>query len=74
MPPRLELPDYTAIFGEKGDIPIVGDWDGDKSTTIGTFGPTSGLFVVRNLNTTGVAHIMVTYGSPGDLPVVGRWE
>src|SRR5262245_57986971 len=28
-------PDVTVAFGEKGDIPLVGDWDGNGTVTLG---------------------------------------
>ena len=67
------FPDVTVAFGASGDIPIVGDWNGD-GTTIGLFRPSGNYFFLRNNNTTGMPDIIVPYGAPGDLPIVGNWD
>jgi PKD repeat protein len=55
-----------------GDVPIVGDWDGNGIDTIGVF--RNGVFYLRNSNTNGFADLAFTYGQPGDIPVVGDWD
>lgn len=58
-------------YGDPGDVPVMGDWDGDGRTTPG----------VRRGNTWYLsnaygdpASYVVQYGDPGDLPVVGDWS
>jgi hypothetical protein len=63
-------------FGEAGAgvIPVTGDWDGNGTTTVGTFDPTTAIWSLRNENSAGApdAGIFV-FGSPGMVPVTGKW-
>ena len=45
-----------------GMVPIVGDWDGNGTDTIGLYDPTNSVFYLRNSNTTGFADTVVVYG------------
>ncbi|MCS7078927.1 MAG: DUF4394 domain-containing protein [Chloracidobacterium sp.] len=65
--------DAAFAYGLPGDIPIVGDWDGDGVDTIGVFRPATAQFFLRNSNTAGFADFAFNYGAPGDLPVAGDW-
>lgn len=65
--------DITVAFGQAGDKPVVGDWDGNGTWTIGVYRPSTGMFYLRNSNTPGEADITVRYGSTGDQPVAGDW-
>jgi hypothetical protein len=56
------------------DIPIVGDWDGNGTTTIGIYRPGNNTFYLRNGNSPGAASIVVQYGLPGDIPLAGDWD
>jgi hypothetical protein len=67
----LGAADWTAVYGNPGDTPLVGDWDGDGVDTIGVY--RDGVFYLRNSNTTGTADITFAYGNPGDIPLAGRW-
>ncbi|MFH1331637.1 MAG: L,D-transpeptidase family protein [Actinomycetota bacterium] len=54
-------------FGGSGDIPLMGDWDGDGVDTPGLYRPGEGRLVIRN----GTEPISFVYAIPGDgLPVV----
>lgn len=56
-----------ASFGGTGDIPLVGDWDGDGVDTPGLYRPAAGRLVIRN----GPEPISFIYPiSGGGLPVV----
>lgn len=61
-------------FGNPGDVPLMGDWDGDGEDTPGMYRPSSGYVYVRNTNTTGPGDIDFYYGIPGDVPIVGDWD
>ena len=61
----------TAQFGSPGDIPVMGDWDGNGTKTIGVF--RDGTWWLRNSNTSGPSDMLFQFGSPGDIPVVGDW-
>jgi parallel beta-helix repeat protein len=67
-------PDVTFLYGKEGDIPVVGDWDGNGTTTIGIFEPDTGVWKLKNINQEGAPDHAFAYGVPGDLPVVGDWD
>ena len=66
--------DITLQYGPVGAIPIVGDWDGNGTTTIGVYDPNTQTFYLRNSNTPGDADITIRYGPPGAVPIVGDWD
>jgi hypothetical protein len=62
--------------GAGAAIPVVGDWDGNGSTTAGDYIPATGAFFLKNSNSAGAADIVFSFG-PGPstlLPVVGDWN
>lgn len=61
-------------YGNPGDLPIAGDWDGDGDATPGLYRQSDGFFYSRNSNTTGVADDECFAGNPEDIPVVGDWD
>jgi hypothetical protein len=60
-------------FGDEGDMPFVGDFDGDGVETIGLFRPSTGMFYLKNTHTEGVADIEFAFGAEGDIPIAGDW-
>jgi hypothetical protein len=57
--------DVTYVFGNPGDIPFAGDWDGDGSDSVGLHRPKTAMSYLRNSNSTGVADLAVPgSGSP----------
>ena len=64
--------DEVIAYGIPGDLPIIGDWDGDGIDTIGVY--RNGVFFLRNANTSGSADLVVPFGIPGDVPVAGDWD
>ncbi|MEU1506800.1 hypothetical protein ABZ495_17665, partial [Kitasatospora sp. NPDC005748] len=57
-----------------GDVPMVGDWNGDGKDTIGIFRPSTHGFYLSDSNTSiGVDHT-VLFGDTGDIPVKGDWN
>ena len=64
--------DIQINYGIAGDSPVVGDWDGNGTDTIGVY--RNGVFYLRNSNTIGIADVYFSYGSPGDQPVAGDWN
>jgi len=65
-------------FGAKGDLPVVGDWDGTGKVRIGVYRPSTGMLYL-DLNGNGkldnctIDACMGPFGQPGDWPVVGKW-
>lgn len=70
LPAESDLTDV--VFGQEGDTPLIGDWDGDGIDTIGVRRGTT--FFLRNANTAGPADARFTYGEASDQPLVGDWD
>ena len=70
----LGAADFSFIFGNPGDVPFVGDWNGDSTDTPGLRRPSDGFVYLRNTNSTGVANVSFFYGNPGDVPFAGDWN
>ncbi|MFO7699864.1 MAG: hypothetical protein R6W79_04580 [Acidimicrobiia bacterium] len=65
--------DYSFVFGDPGDTPVVGDWDGDGIDEPGLYRESTGFFYYRNSLTTGNADGTLFFGDPGDRFVAGDW-
>lgn len=70
----LGAAEYSFLFGNPGDFPFVGDWDGDGIDTPGLRRPSDGFVYIRLTNTQGAANISYFYGDEGDIPIVGDWD
>lgn len=70
--------DRGVLYGNAGDIPISGDWDGDGRTEIGVFRANGSLgqFILdsNNSGTVDAQDRIITYGYGGDTPVIGDWD
>jgi hypothetical protein len=64
------------VFGLAGDLPLVGDWNGDGVESPGVYRPSTAEFHLSNSNDGGSADLVVRYGTPGQgqWPVVGDWD
>ena len=69
----LGAADYSYLFGNPGDKPFVGDFDGDGVDTVGLHRESTGLVYFRNSNSQGIAHHQFVFGNPGDRLVAGDW-
>jgi hypothetical protein len=65
--------DTIVTFGEAGDVPVAGDFDGDDHTDLGVFRPSTGQFIIRRQPQNVLATITFV-GEPGDRPVIGDWD
>ena len=65
--------DITVQYGPSGATPFVGDWGGDRSTTIGCY-VSDTTFYLRNSNTIGDADLTFQYGPAGATPLAGDWD
>ncbi|MBP6820235.1 MAG: SBBP repeat-containing protein [Acidobacteria bacterium] len=70
----------TLGFGQAGDIPVAGDWDGDGDDEPGVFRPSTGQFILRKNTNSLFCNFPFTctttlfFGQAGDLPIVGDWN
>ncbi|MCO6502876.1 MAG: murein L,D-transpeptidase [Acidimicrobiales bacterium] len=68
-------PAISAFFyGNPGDTPFSGDWNGDGQKTLGLYRRSDGYVYLRNSNTQGVANITFYFGNPGDIPLAGDFD
>ena len=70
----LGAAEFAYYFGNPGDQPFVGDFDGDGIDTIGLHRESTGLVYSRNSHTQGVADHSFIFGDPGDRLVAGDWN
>ncbi|RIL07889.1 MAG: hypothetical protein DCC71_01420 [Proteobacteria bacterium] len=61
------------------ETPVVGDWNGDGSSTIGSYAPAIERFFLRNANSAGAADagnfkFNVTPAASDELPLTGDWN
>lgn len=61
-------------FGNPGDTPFAGDFDGDGIDTVGLHRVSTGFVYFRNSHTQGIADFSFFYGNPGDRIVAGDWS
>jgi len=70
-----ESADVTYFYyGDPGDVPFMGDWDGDGVATPGLYRRSDGFVYLRNSNTQGVADLEFLFGDPNDVPLVGDFN
>ncbi len=62
------------MFGNPGDLPYAGDFDGDGMDEVGLFRPTTGFVYYRNTLTTGIADRSFFWGDPADRVFSGDWD
>ncbi len=68
------IADVEASYGELGDLPVSGDWDGNGTDTIGVYRPSARAFYLVNSFSSSTPDIDVPFGDPGDIPVTGDWN
>ncbi|MGI9667923.1 MAG: PQQ-dependent sugar dehydrogenase [Acidimicrobiia bacterium] len=70
----LGAADYHYDFGNPGDVPYNGDFNGNGTDTTGLYRASSGFTYLRQTNTTGIADLAFYFGNPGDRFVAGDWD
>lgn len=72
---RSESAAVTSFYyGNPGDFPLMGDWDGDGIDTPGLYRQSDGFAYLRNSNTEGIADMQFFFGNPGDIPLAGDFD
>ncbi len=72
--------DYKFWYGMPGDVPLLGDWDGDGHDTPGMYRPSNGFAYLTNDlppdDAVGFGDPSLTFffGIPGDQVFVGDWD
>ncbi len=67
-------PDTEFLYGNPGDVPLLGDWDCDGVRTPAMYRPTNGFMYLRNANSEGIADVDYFYGDPADIPLAGDFD
>jgi len=70
----LGAADIDYVFGDPGDKPFAGDFDGDGIDTVGLHRESTGLVYVRNSHTQGIADESFIFGDPGDRLFAHDWN
>jgi hypothetical protein len=70
----LGAADFSYVFGNPGDKPFVGDFDGDGIDTVGLHRESTGLVYFRNRHSQGNADAQFIFGNPGDKIFAGDWN
>ncbi len=70
----LGAAEFSYVFGDPGDKPFVGDFDGDGVETVGLHRESTGLVYFRNSHTQGNADSQFIFGDPGDRLIAGDWN
>jgi hypothetical protein len=63
---------HTFTWGNAGDVPLTGDWNGDGSTEVGLYRPGTHEFFYRSAGGAVVASF--SWGNAGDVPLTGDWN
>ncbi|MFB6807078.1 hypothetical protein, partial [Streptomyces sp. NPDC056387] len=63
---------HTVKFGNPGDTPIKGDWNGDGTDKIGVYRPATSDFMGAAKDSDTVIYSK-RFGNPGDTPITGSW-
>ncbi len=70
----LGAADFDFVFGDAGDKPFAGDFDGNGATDVGLHRESTGLVYYRFSLATGVADQSFIFGDPGDVVLTGDWD
>ena len=66
--------DFAFPFGNPGDTPIAGDFDGDGKDDIGLYRAGTGYIYLKHGLGSGVADEAFYFGNPSDVILTGDWN
>lgn len=69
----LGAADIAYVFGQAGDQPFAGDFDGDGVDTFGMWRESTGLVQLRNSHSGGNPDESLHFGGRGDVVIAGSW-
>lgn len=69
---NVPIQELVFSFGNPGDVPLVGDWDGDGQETPGIW--SNGWWTLSNSLDGSSPLSPFPYGSPSATPIVGDWD
>ena len=61
-------------FGNPGDLPVFGDWNGDGNRTAAVFRPATFTWYLSDTDNASDPPQQLSYGMPGDIPLSGDWN
>ena len=69
-------PDQIVFMGSANDVPLVGNWSGGNSDSLGLFRPSTNQFFldVTGDGSIGAGDAIFGMGAAGDIPLVGDWN
>jgi serine-aspartate repeat-containing protein C/D/E len=70
---RSDVIDHVFQYGEKGDVALTGDWNGDGIYTVAIFRNGTWFLDMDGDGRFGKGDVAIQFGQEGDLPVVGDW-
>lgn len=70
----LGAADFSFQFGNPGDLPFVGDFDGDLDDSVGLHRASTGTLYFANELTEGPADSQFVYGIPADVMFMSDWN
>jgi hypothetical protein len=65
--------EYSFVWGDSSDIPVVGDWNGDGKDTAGLFRPSTRRWYF-NYDNAGLSEYSFVWGDSTDIPIAGDWN
>jgi len=65
---------FPAGFPVLGDIPVVGDFDGDGKADPGIWRASQGVWIIPKSSTNYTGYIFSQWGQQGDIPVIGDFD
>lgn len=71
---RADLIDHVFRYGQPGDHPVVGDWNGDGISSIGVFREGQWLLDIDGNGRWSQHDRRIDFGQPGDTPIVGDFN